>query len=127
MHKALLLVGSLLLGSLLAQAEEGMTALRIKVTTHSGRPVDRASVIVRFVEGRSVVKLGKKIMTSWELRTNQDGIARIPPIPQGKIRVQVVAKGFQTFGEFIQVQEEEKLIEVKLNPPQPQYSSHQEK
>lgn len=101
-----------------------MARIRIQVRNVQDRPVDRASVIVRFVEGRSVVKLGKKIRTHWELRTNQDGVAKIPPIPQGKIMVQVIAKGYQTFGNTFEVEEEEKTIEVKLNPPQPQYSAH---
>jgi hypothetical protein len=39
--------------------------------------------------------------------------------------VQVIAKGYQTFGNTFEVEEEEKTIEVKLNPPQPQYSAHQ--
>jgi hypothetical protein len=125
MRKAFIVVAFCLFGALGLSAEEGMTALRIHVTTPGGRPIDRASVIVKFVEGRSVVKLGKKVMTSWELRTNQDGMARIPPVPQGKIRVQVVAKGYQTFGEIFDISEEEKQLDVKLNPPQPQYSSHQ--
>lgn len=102
-----------------------MTKLRVEVKTLGGKPIDRASVIVKFVEGRSVVKLGKKIRTNWELRTNQDGIAAIPPIPQGKLTVQVIAKGYQTFGETFDVSEPERTIEVKLKPPQPQYSVHQ--
>ncbi|MBK9171249.1 MAG: carboxypeptidase regulatory-like domain-containing protein [Bryobacterales bacterium] len=102
-----------------------MTSLRVEVKTQAGRPVDRASVIVRFVEGRSVAKLGKKIRTTWEMRTNQEGVAKIPPIPQGKIMVQVIAKNYQTFGELIEVDEEESTVEVVLNPPQAQYSSHQ--
>jgi hypothetical protein len=97
----------------------------VEVKSQAGRPVDRASVVVKFVEGRSVVKLGKKIRTSWELRTNQDGVASIPPIPQGKIQVQVYAKGFQTYGQIMEINEEEKTVDVKLNPPQAQYSSHQ--
>jgi hypothetical protein len=56
---------------------------------------------VRFVEGRSVAKFGKKVRTHWELRTNQEGVASIPPIPQGKILIQVIAKGYQTFGEMV--------------------------
>lgn len=102
-----------------------MTTLRIEVKTLSDKPVERASVVVRFVEGHSVIKLGKNIMTNFEVRTNQEGVARIPPIPQGKIRVQVIAKGYQTFGEVFDVQEEQKTIAVKLNPPQPQYSAHE--
>src|ERR1700704_373277 len=98
-----------------------MTKLRIEVRNAEDKPVDRASVIVQFVEGRSIVKLGKKIQTRWELKTNQEGVAKIPTIPQGKIRIQVYAKQYQTFGEVFDVDEEEKTLRVKLNPPQPQY------
>lgn len=102
-----------------------MAKLRIEVKSLTDKPVDRASVVVHFVEGRSVVKLGKKIMTNWETRTNQDGVARIPSIPQGKVRIQVIAKGYQTFGQIFEIGEEEKTIEIKLNPPQPPYSAHE--
>jgi len=105
-------------------ADAPMTKLTIQVTSETGRPVDRASVVVKFVEGRSYIKLGKKIRTTFELRTNQDGQAQIPTIPQGKILVQVIAKGYQTFGQTFEVDEEEKTIEVKLNPPQNQYTAH---
>ena len=47
--------------------------------------------------------LGKAIRTTYELRTNQDGEARIPEIPQGKIRIQVIAKGYQTFGQIFDI------------------------
>jgi hypothetical protein len=107
------------------RADPPMTKLRVEVKSGSDRPVERASVIVRFVEGRSVVKLGKKIRTNWETRTNQDGAVQIPSIPQGKILVQVIAKGYQTFGQTFDVKEEEKTLEIKLNPPQAQYSAHQ--
>ena len=105
-------------------ADTPMTNLRIEVKTLSDKPVDRASVVVKFVEGRSVVKLGKKIVTSWQLKTNQDGVAKIPPMPQGRILVQVIAKGYQTFGETFDINEPERVVEIKLKPPQPQYSAH---
>jgi hypothetical protein len=105
-------------------AETPMTKLKIDVRTLSDKPVDRAAVIVQFVEGRSIIKLGKKIHTRWEVRSNQEGLAKIPAIPQGKIRIQVIAKGFQTFGQVFDVDEEEKTLQIKLNPPQPQYSAH---
>lgn len=113
-----------LLSAALLLADPPMTRIRIEVKSPGGNPVDRASVIVKFVEGRSKIKLGKKIMTSWELKTNQEGLARIPPIPQGKILVQVIAKGYQTFGQTIDINEEERTVEVKLNAPQPQHSEH---
>lgn len=102
-----------------------MTTLRIEVKTLSGKPIDRASVIVRLDQGRSKLKLGKKVITSYQLKTNQDGVAKIPPLPQGNFLIQVIAKGYQTFGETYEILEAERTVEVKLNPPQPQYSVHQ--
>src|SRR5258706_12512280 len=98
MRNALLLAIALVAGALLSPASPQTTTLRTEVKALEDKPVDRASVLVRFVEGRSIVKLGKKMHTSWELKTNQQGVASIPPIPQGTILVQVIAKGYQTFG-----------------------------
>lgn len=101
------------------------TKLQVRVTNLEGRPIDRASVVVKFVQGRSKIKLGKKIWTHWETRTNQEGLAKMPELPRGKILVQVIAKGYQTYGNTFDVNDEEKIIDVKLNPPQPQYSAHE--
>jgi len=101
-----------------------LTKLKIVVTSQSGKPIERASVVVRFGD-RSVVKLGKMVRTSWEMRTTQEGIADIPEMPKGKIRVQVIAKGYQTFGQTFDVPEDQRTLDIKLNPPQPQYSSHE--
>jgi hypothetical protein len=118
-------LAALIAAALPLTADTPMTRLKVEVLSHGGRPVDRASVIVDFVEGRSIAKLGKKIMKHWEVRTNQEGIAKVPALPQGTMRVQVIAKGYQTFGSTYEVAEEEKTITVKLNPPQPQHSEHQ--
>ncbi|MBL0160546.1 MAG: carboxypeptidase regulatory-like domain-containing protein [Bryobacterales bacterium] len=127
MRLRLLAAFSLLLLALpgVVLADPPMTTIRIEVKTYSDKPIDRASVIVKFVEGRDYAKLGKKIQTSWQLKTNQEGLAKIPAVPQGKIQVQVIAKGYQTFGQVFEVNEAERTIEVKLNAPQPQVSAHQ--
>lgn len=106
-------------------ADAPTTTLRIEVKTLKDRPIERASVVLDFLEGRSVAKLGRKVRRHWETRTNQDGVARLPSIPQGKVRVQVIATGFKTFGQIFEVNEEEKTLEIKMEPPQPQFSSHQ--
>lgn len=125
MRRRLLLIATVLVFGAELYADPPMTTLLIEVKTLGGNPVERASVVVRFVKGRAKMKLGKKIRTTWETRTNQEGVAKIPPVPQGQILVQVIAKGYQTFGQKFDVDEEEKTIQVKLNPPQAQYSSHQ--
>jgi hypothetical protein len=101
-----------------------MTKIHIVLKNQAGKPVDHASVVVRFVQGHSVVKLGKAIRTTFELRSNQEGEAGIPAIPQGKILVQVIAKGYQTFGQTFDIAEEEKTLDITLNPPQQQYTAH---
>jgi hypothetical protein len=95
------------------------------VKTLKERPIERASVVLDFVGDRKVFKLGRKARTHWETRTNQEGVAKLPPVPQGKIRVMIIAKGYQTFGQDYDLTEEEKTIEIKMNPPQSQYSVHQ--
>jgi 5-hydroxyisourate hydrolase-like protein (transthyretin family) len=97
----------------------------VKLTVHvasatSGKPIDRASVIVRFKSGIGVNL--KKIQTSWETKTNQDGNVTLPEMPQGKIMVQVIANYYQTFGGDFTTDQPVQTIEIKLNPPQAQYS-----
>lgn len=101
-----------------------LTKINIVVKSQGGKPVDRASVEVRFVQGHSVIKFGKAIRTTYSLKTNDQGEAEIPSIPQGKIRIQVIAKGYQTFGEIFEIAEEQKTVNITLNPPQQQYSAH---
>jgi 5-hydroxyisourate hydrolase-like protein (transthyretin family) len=97
------------------------TILTVHVTSAvSGKPIDRASVIVRFKEGLGVNL--KKIQTSWETRTNQDGNVTLPSMPQGKIQIQIIASNYQTFGDMFVTDKPAQTIEIKLNPPQPQYS-----
>src|SRR5579884_1737732 len=120
---AFLLAVTGLLAPVFARTPE--TTLTIHVTNLKGEPVDRASVILRFISGHSVVKLGKANSTQYELRTSQEGVAKFPPIPQGKIRIQVIDKRYQTWGDVVDVSEDQKTIEVKLNPPQSQYSAHE--
>ena len=107
-----------------AAAAGPMTKIRVEVRSTVDKPIERASVIITLDKGRSAVKLGKKARTHWEMRTNQEGVASIPPLPQGTFLIQVTAKGYQTYGQKYDIKEEEKTIEVKLNAPQPQYSAH---
>lgn len=107
----------------LAFAARPTTEIRIEVKDPRGRPVERAAVILDFLTSHhQVFKLGKREAKHWELRTNLEGVAHFPPIPQGTIRLQVIAKDFQTFGENVDVDESQKTLQITLNPPQKQYS-----
>jgi hypothetical protein len=107
-------------------AATAMTKLTIIVKTQAGRPVDRAEVIVRWKADAKHprISFGKNVRRQFELRSDQEGTAEIPTIPQGSIQIQVYAKGYQTYGKIYDIYDEEKSIEVVLNPPQQQYTSH---
>ena len=117
-------VSTLLVLALAAYADVPMTKLTITVKTQSGRPVGQAAVIVRFVKGHSVFKLGKAVRTQFELRTDQEGQATHSGHSAGEIRIQIIANGYQTYGETVDVTETERTVDIKLNPPQQQYTSH---
>jgi len=124
MRKLLLLL-ALVLPVSTAMADD-LTRLQIHVTNARGKPVDRASVIVKFVSGRSLKALGlKKTRLSWELKSSQEGMAKIPGIPKGKILIQIIAKNYQTFGDTFDVDEDERVLEIVLKDPQAQYSVHE--
>lgn len=98
------------------------TRLTVQVNSvDTGKPIDRASVIVRFRHGLNPVKM-KKITTSWETKTSQQGSVTIPEIPMGEITIQVIAQNYQTFGDVYELTMPEQTIAIKLNPPQQQYS-----
>jgi uncharacterized GH25 family protein len=97
------------------------TKLHIHVVNDLGKPVGNAEVIVKFIQGRNLVRIKKK--ESWELRTTQEGTVSTPSIPQGKVLIQINAKNYQTFGQTYDLDEDDKTVEIQLHPPQPQYTS----
>ena len=124
-RSTLFLVPALVVAAL-ALHGASMTKLNIVVKTQAGAPVDRAAVIVRWHANKKHPRasFGRNVRTQFEVRTNQEGSVNVPAIPQGSILIQVNAKGYQTFGKIFDIDDEEKLIEIKLNPPQQQYSAH---
>ncbi len=125
MLKAGLGVFALMLG--LGAAVEGASpemTITVAVTSPYDKPVANAEVILDFLGSHQITKLGKRRVTHWEVRSNQEGKAQFPPIPQGTIQVQVVAKDYQTFGKRFDVDATEKTVDVKLERPQSQYSAH---
>jgi len=124
MRKLVLLL-ALLLPVVPVRADDE-TRIQIHVTNQRGKPVDRASVIVKFVSGRPLKTLGlKKARLSWELKSTQEGMAKIPSIPKGKILIQIIAKNYQTFGETYDIDEDDRTVDIVLKDPQEQYSVHQ--
>ncbi len=117
-------LSSLLLPGSLLWAEPPQTVITVQVKNDFGKPVQHGSVILDFLGGHDPKKFGKRSKIHWEVQLNLEGKASFPSIPQGKVRVQVIAKDYQTFGENFDIDETEKMIPIKLNYPQKQYSVH---
>jgi hypothetical protein len=83
----------------------------------NGKPVRNAAVIMHSVNAH-----GKQSRGDLELKTDQDGKTSFDGVPYGKLRVQVLASGFQTFGEDYEVNQAAMSFTIKLNRPQGQYS-----
>ena len=78
------------------------------------KPVENASVYVKFVTERMLAK-DKKI--EMNLKSNLSGVCHVPEIPRGKILIQVIAPGWKTFGEYYELDQAEQTINITLVRP----------
>ena len=82
---------------------------------HNGKPVRNASVVLHLVD-----KKGKQAKGGYQLKTDPEGKASFDGAPFGRLRVQVLTPGFQTFGEDFDINQPEHEFVIKLKKPQDQ-------
>ena len=102
-------------------SNSGSELVRLTIVVTGGsekKPVENASVYVRYVQDRTLAK-DKRI--EMNLKTNQSGVCHSPRIPAGKLLVQVVAPGWKTFGKYYEVDEAEYTVSINLAPPRKWY------
>jgi hypothetical protein len=97
-----------------AEKQSGTTKLRIEVTAgEKSQPVENASIYVRYVE-ESLLKNKNREMN---LKTNRDGVVKVPEVPRGKVLIQVIAEGWKTFGRWYDLESDEQTIKIHLEKP----------
>ena len=113
----------LLLGAalLLCGADKSATLNFLVVKAENGKPIRNASVVLHPVR-----KDGSQSHGGYQLKTDPEGKASFAGAPYGKIRVQVLIRGFQTYGEDYQVHEPSMDITIKLKRPAKQYSIYED-
>ncbi|MGI8772573.1 MAG: hypothetical protein ACR2JE_14205 [Acidobacteriaceae bacterium] len=95
-----------------ATAKIAITVMR----ESNGKPIRDAAVIFH------PIKNGKD-EGAMELKTDEDGKTSLDVIPIGAtVRLQIIANGFQTFGNDYLVDADTKAITVKMKRPVAQYS-----
>ncbi|HVO81684.1 MAG TPA: carboxypeptidase-like regulatory domain-containing protein [Terriglobales bacterium] len=112
-------IGFLLLATS-ALGEEALLKF-VVLKDYNGKPVRNAGVVMHPVN-----KDGRQSRGGLELKTDAQGRASFDGVPYGKLRVQVLAPGFQTFGEDYDINQPEMEITVKLKRPQKQYSIYED-
>jgi len=123
MRKAALIVIVTLLAGLALAGEQKTSELKFTVLKdENGKPVRNAAVILHPVD-----KDGKQGKGGFELKTDPEGRASFAAAPYGKLRVQVLARGYQTFGEDYEIGEPQHEIVIKLKRPQGQFSIYEGK
>ena len=93
----------------------------IVVKDQSGKPVRNAAVVLHLVGDN-----GKQERGGLELKTDAEGKANYEGVPYGKLRVQVLIRGFQTFGADYEVNQPTMEITIRLKRPAGQYSIYDE-
>ncbi|MGA2833496.1 MAG: carboxypeptidase-like regulatory domain-containing protein [Terracidiphilus sp.] len=92
---------------------------RIEVTVvrdSTGKPIENAAVIFHPMEG-------ERDKGNMELKTNEEGKTIIDVLPLGDtVRLQIIAKGFQTFGDDYKVDQARMAIDIRMKRPGEQYS-----
>jgi len=86
----------------------------------NGKPVRNAAVILH-----PVAEHGKQSRGGFELKTNAEGKTESDGIPYGMLRVQVIAHGFQTFGQDYTINQPQHELVIRLKRPQGQYSIYE--
>ena len=113
-----LLAASLGVPALAKKKQEPLATLTfIVVRDENDKPIRNASVVMHPVD-----ESGKQERGGLELKTDPEGKASYDGVPYGKLRVQVLAPGFQTYGEDYQVTQPAMDITIKLKRPSKQYS-----
>ncbi|PYV75724.1 MAG: hypothetical protein DMG97_04755 [Acidobacteria bacterium] len=93
----------------------------VVIRDENSKPVRNAAVVMHPVNDD-----GKQRRQGLELKTDADGKASFDGVPYGKLRIQVLAQGFQTYGEDYDVDKPSMDVTVKMKRPANQYSIYEE-
>jgi len=102
--------------------KNSVTSIRVTVTVldPKGRPLPNAGVVMKQV----AVDTGRmsKHPFDIEIHTDEKGTATVQGFEPGEVLVQVIAQGFQTYGQGFIMEHANENVHVKLEPPRSQVS-----
>lgn len=108
-------------GAGFAQDDDSALLNFVVIRDYNGKPIRNASVVMHPVN-----KNGSQAKGGLQIKTDADGKASFDGAPYGKLRIQVLAPGFQTFGADYDIDKPTMEITVKMKRPAGQYSIYEE-
>jgi len=87
------------------------------VKAFNDKPIHNAYIVLHPVN-----KKGNQGKTGLELKTDIDGKSYFDGFPYGKVRVQVIVDGYQTYGEDFDVNQPVQEFHIKMERPKAQFS-----
>jgi hypothetical protein len=113
----------LLIFASVAGAEDKSSNLEfLVIRDENSKPVRNASVVLHPLR-----RDGKQDNAGLQLKTNGEGRTSFGGVPYGKLRIQVLARGYQTFGQDYDISQPTTEITIKLKRPGGQYSIYEDK
>jgi hypothetical protein len=118
MRRAIGIFGVVLLLGLAGLAQDETSLLNFNIIRdYSGKPIRNASVIMHPVK-----KDGRQSRGGLQIKTDADGKANFDGVPYGKLRIQVLAQGYQTYGDDYDINQPKMDITIRMKRPADQYS-----
>jgi hypothetical protein len=100
------------------KGKDQFSDLKVRVLkAENGKPIRNAVVVLHAVNSK-----GKQESGGLNLKTDDHGEATYSGIPYGRLRIQVIMSGYQTYGADHEIVQPAQEIVVKMEPPQKQYS-----
>jgi hypothetical protein len=94
---------------------DALNRITIEVTGGDNNvPVENASVYVKYIEERKLLK-DKKLELN--VKTNREGIAHVPGAKPGRVLLQIVADGWKSYGRWFDITDPKQTIKVHLERP----------
>src|SRR5579863_6815463 len=117
----LLILGLVAVAAAKKKREPLSTVSFLVIRDENGKPIRNAAVVLHPVDDS-----GKQERAGLELKTDPDGKTSYDGVPYGKVRVQVLAPGFQTYGEDFEINQSDMDITIKMKRPAGQYSIYED-
>jgi len=98
-------------------SQKDLSTERVTIEVTGGErdaPVENASVYLKYVKDRKVVKDKQYELN---VKTNRDGIAHVPNAPLGRVLIQIVAEGWKTYGRWYDITDARQPIKIHLEKP----------